>query len=355
MKPLKHYTKQLITFSVFICTAFFLSVSMYSCKQEDLITAPNQAEYYNWTQISIPHDTVYDIISLNNDNLILYSSGIKKLNSEGITPITVNDTAFAFITFNAFASDYYVFGGTKRTDPQTGMIKIFDNGVYTNYFLPRQPEASIPTAAYFIGRNKFYVVIHPESKKYFLFDNGTFTEFELSEGKASEFFKASGNLYIKAISTTIGGYSYYRVNETGAQYLWSETYTNSSAADKFYLANDVIAVTYDSTKAKFSYFTEQGWQPHFTYTLYNINEFITDVAGESRDRFIAFKINLSNGASYAYAWDGRNFTGQTNFPTGITQYPYRGYFAVSNFRNNEFYMYPNYNSRMLLKVIYTGP
>lgn len=336
-------------------TPFIFSVLFFSCKSDSPVTSSQtQHNTYSWNHQSIPYDVVSDIILVDNDNFFFISNGVKKYSGGTITPINVDDSTFYTASFNAYSSDYYIFGGISNRSPDSTLIKIYDNGIYKNYYLPKQTKISTTQIHYIISKDKFFVKLYPESNKYFLFQNGIFTEFELNEGNTpKEFFKANNNIYIKAVNAPIHGTSYYKVTEAGPVYLWTEPEYIHIFSELFYTTNDLIKITADTVTQKFSYFTEQGWNPFLTYNLFDNDEHIFGLTGESRYKFVAFKINLHYGSSNAYVWDGIELTPQTNFPTGLTQFPYKGNFTISNYRDNHFYFYPNYNSRTLYKAVVT--
>lgn len=331
------------------------SVLFFACSDSPVTSGIDANAYYIWSAQPIPFDTVYQIYNFDEGDLILNASGLQKISEGAITRISVQDTSFNFQGFNAYNSNHYVYSGNKVSDPNTPVIKIYDNGVYRDYTLPRQSVLGIAFVSHFINKNKFYITLYPETKKYYLFQNGTFTEFELSEGSLQFFFKSADNVYAVGRSTSVSGYSYYKITDSGPVFLRAETYGSTSYSNTYYIANDVIRITSDSLKQKFSFFTEQGWSEFATYTVTSPEEYLTEVIGNTRNQFLVLKKNKDLNQISAIAWDGMSFWRQTNFPTGLTQNNY-GYFLPSNYtvNTNTFYLYQNYGSRVLYRATLRG-
>ncbi|MBN8570093.1 MAG: hypothetical protein J0M18_10710 [Ignavibacteria bacterium] len=293
----KLFCISLFKYSVVI---FFLSLSfgLISCNTDSPVAyGPLPEASYNWTSQPVPFDSVYGLYAVDANTCFLFSHGVKKITNGIITEITVEDTSFNWIGgFTPYSSDYYIFSGNKVSNPETWVIKIFDNGTYTDYFFPGITNTGVGYVPYIISKNKFFVFFD-NLTKYYLFDNGVMTLFEFEHSQPSGIGKSNGNLYMFCRSTLSYSYDIFKITDSGPLFIRTETVNgpNNSYSSMYFLQEDFIKVTQADTHYTMSYFTESGWTDFHSYDVTNSYHRINTITGKSRTQFLTIKSTETTG------------------------------------------------------------
>jgi len=334
--------------SIFLLLAL-ISISISSCSDEIINSEVHVDEYYSYTSQPFPFDTVYGMQAVDDNTIFLFSHGVYKFSDGVSSEINYNDNNFGWWDFKAFSPEHYVFTGRKTTAPYSPMIKVYDNGIYTDYTLPFDSLDYSPYIVSFIEKNKFIIGSFP-SRKYYVFDNGTITNFTLPNTNSPDAFagKINGSTYFISYEG-VQQHNVYKFTGSGAQLLFS--YGNAGEYDMLYaLEKDIIKIVRTGRIAQFSYLTETGWSNIYNYDMKSDTAFVRGVIGKSHSQFL-FLVQEGQESYSAYAYDGLNFTKQINFPLIRRQYA-EGELSYSNFTRRSFYMYNNFNTRQLIKATF---
>lgn len=281
-----------------------ITVIFYSCDPGSNPVA-SDTDSYSWSVQNINKPNAWP--QLVNRNTYFATSGIGefyKVTNGVSVKFSVPDSMFKIQQACVYDENYIVFLGYLEPGFTPGYT-VFDNGAYTYYPSPTPGISSI----YFSDRGVFYLYdIGPDGNQFYKFMNGKFTEYPLPEGENSLLMgKANGNNYMWRRSVDQGLISVYKITESGAILLRTES--NDGAL--FPLNSDVIKIDSNYT---YLYFTEQGWSTLFTQNNTTSFDFPIQVYGENKNLF-AVLLHDNSLNLRASAWDGKNFSNQTNFPS----------------------------------------
>lgn len=314
---------------------FTIAFSFFSCKSDSPISSNNSREYYNWTVINSPSDTITDI-SMGEDQSLFIAGRRNFRVINGISEQLNFGTSFFYCTdVEAFDRNYAVFlsGSTLR---------IFDKDTIRTYSLEFSSE---PIRILLEDRNKFYAYSIGWNK-YYLFENEHVTSFIVT-GMNFPFLMGKSGSSIYAFTGNTNGYiSYrpvYKITSAGpVQIHEEEPYSGSYY---FTTGNNIMRINNPYGIFNYYSFNDTGWVPTFNLVEYAF----VGVTGPSTNNLIGFYTDNIH-AFQARVWNGLEFIEQTNFPQGLV-YDVNSYPILSEFKNSSFYFYPSKASGKILKAV----
>jgi hypothetical protein len=317
------------------------SIHFISCNTDSPVD-PNtdSSNYYNWTVTPVSMDSVYKISAANDDVAFIAGNSSYKISGTNITRLDFQDTSFKCNGVDAFDKNSAVFWGSS-TSGIALKLKIYDTGVFTSYnFTAGFPYSKI----IFIDKNKFYFA---SETKYYLFDNGILTSFDVPTAETAKGFgKVGGTIYL---FTSFNSSSFYQ--DRAYRLVGNTLLLVSSVAPQgriHFLNNDVVRVTQDSTNHSLDYFNGFDWTNFFSFTTPANTYYIQYLTGDTRSQFlwVWFDWNLN---AYAAVFSVNAKIEQTNFPTSAITVNIPAIRTVSNYADNSYYIIDKYHTTKFVK------
>ncbi|MBN8571560.1 MAG: hypothetical protein J0M18_18200 [Ignavibacteria bacterium] len=311
-----------------------------SCSEEIVDVTTGDGNYYNWTVTPVSMDSVYKISAANDDVAFIAGNSSYKVTGSNIERIDFADTSFKCNGVDAFDKNNAVFWGSS-TSGIALKLKVYDTGVFTSYnFTAGFPYSKI----IFIDKNKFYFA---SETKYYFFDNGVLTSFDVPAAETAKGFgKVGGSIYLFTSFYT-SGFSQDRAYRLAGNNLLLVSNVASQGRIHF-LNNDVVRVTQDSTNHVLDYFNGSDWVNFFSFPTPANTYYIQYLAGDTRNQFLWVWFDWNVNA-YAAVFSVSAKIEQTNFPTSAITVNIPAIKTVSNYSDNTYYIIDKYRATKLVK------
>ncbi len=314
-----------IILNLFVVICF--SILLISCKSDDVITNPGTAsDSYEWSTQNITFDNITDIQVIDRNSYFASSfNKLYKVTNNVPVEFTEQNSVFNAQQGYIYDNSYIVYKG-KRVSDGKQQFMIYDNGSYTIYNQP-QPDSVYIFPPMFAGRGKFYCYLY-DSLKYYKFENGIFTPYNVTGQFIKCFAKSNGNIYLIVRENNFTR-SFYRVTDSGPVFVKNEPEDDSITP----INTDILKISSYTTIV--SYFSESAWTNMFTITNPYYN-YPSNIRGESKDRFVTVRQD-SLSRLQAAAWNGTEYKQLTDIPASVN-FQNAFLYITTEYRDNTFYM-----------------
>ena len=334
-----------------ISISILCSVLFYSCSENSIVQTqsktPNTNDYYIWSVETADLEGITSVSGTGGQagSNPIYAGGIKSYRIlNGVKKeINFNDEKFIASEVKAFNKDYAVFLGYKNFPPDTAYFKIYDNDVIKSYSTKLE-QTDYLQGIYIIDKNNFFVA-NEGPLCYYEFKDSEFKRHMLPNNFTPlKFTKLNGELLLTARYENNSFNTFFKIAADGTASILRSEEPNGRI---FYLNNDIIKVTEDNMLVEFSYFTSTAWTKFYSSWRNSNGEKAVYLTGESKDFFSVMTVDNQYNI-HVNVWNGKEYTEQDNFPSGLTAFETLG--TVSDYNNGAFYFYYS-SAKKLFKAL----
>jgi hypothetical protein len=327
------------SFYIIACSFLFF---ICSCNSDSPIDGNNSdANFYNWSVIDVSMDSVYKISAGSEDVAFIAGNSCYKVTGTSVERINFQDTSFKCWGVDAYDKNTAVFWGGSPSGGSALKLKIFNSGTFTTYTF----SGNLPTSKLvFIDRNKFYFT---SDYYYYLFDNGTFTAYNIPSTETGTGLGLVGNsLYLFTHYSSSSFYQdrVYRIVNDNIILVAN----NESIGRIHFLKNDVLRITQDSINHSIDYFNGANWINIYNYTTRPYTNWIQYASGGIKEQFFTIWFD-STSRAYCDVYSVNTKYTQTNFPTSAITVAPPMIRTVSNYNDNTYYLIDRYNTTRIVK------